>query len=121
MTQITLDIEIPEGYELAEGRQPRIPLKDDWYTLVGANKAMLCNHNNFNLNAMTIILKKKEPEYKVIGIRMNAFDVPQICSDKSAPKYVEIKALEQALNMLAQFEVNRHELELCKKLRELTK
>lgn len=59
--QVTLDLDIPEGYEQAEGKQPRYPKKGEEYTTVsGGHFIAECN-----IEAKYIILKKKEPKYAV--------------------------------------------------------
>lgn len=59
--KVELDLEIPEGYEIAEGKA-RAPKKDEWFMDLASDRAHLASVNFTRANY--IILKKKEPEYK---------------------------------------------------------
>ena len=85
----TIEIEVPEGYEVSEGEQPRLPKEGEYYL------------HNYKANEAgrthtwpVIILKKKAPEYFKGKYYEKLTD--EFCYD-----VVEIKALEDALELVA--------------------
>ena len=82
MNKQTIEINVPEGYEIAEGEQPRSPnVGEHFLSVDGWVQTAI---NKFKNNAK-IILKKKEPDYIVR------------CDAAGRPAYVEIKALEDLM------------------------
>lgn len=86
----TVELTIPDGYVVAEGEQPRIPKKGEFY-LTTNGEAKECFRNEFM--GRNIVLKKKEPKYRVE-------DVVVAGSNQPSCKMVEIKALEDAVRLL---------------------
>lgn len=97
----TIEIEVPEGYEVSEGEQPRLPKEGEYYL------------HNYKANEAgrthtwpVIILKKKAPEYFKGKYYEKLTD--EFCYD-----VVEIKALEDCLELIdaymASFKVIGHE------------
>ena len=88
--KIELNLPDIEGYEPAEGAQPRYPKTGDSFLVVdGSTEVQLATFNYESLKA--IILKKKEPKYHT-----------QISSiyHKGTLKMVELKALEDAIAII---------------------
>lgn len=84
----TIEIEVPEGYEVSEGEQPRLPKEGEYYL------------HNYKANEAgrthtwpVIILKKKAPKYWK-GERYDAH------TNYKMYDVVEIKALEDALELI---------------------
>ena len=80
----TIEIEVPDGYEVAEGEQPRLPIKGDWY--LGAGIEAIPVDQDYE-ECHFVILKKKAPEYWK-GERYDPF------TNYKMYDVVEIKALE---------------------------
>jgi hypothetical protein len=86
--KIELDLPEIEGFELAEGKQPRMAKAGDYFTdLLGEKMTFKDPHSGYTVEKY-IILKKKAPKYKVLD--SVAFD----------GVYVEIKALEDAIEII---------------------
>lgn len=85
----TIELTIPDGYEVAEGEQPRLPKKGDCY-LHYDGKAVEVLHD-FQSNRH-IILKKKAPEYKT--------SKNSCLQTAESLQWVEIKALEDAVRII---------------------
>lgn len=91
MNKVTVELSIPDGYEIAEGEQPRIPVSGDIFL-----DDMKPEKANWDFEqSYYIILKKKAPKYRVIN------DLAHIVNaDLEEIRYVEIKALKDALGLL---------------------
>lgn len=83
----TIEIEVPEGYEVSEGEQPRLPKEGEYYL------------HNYKANEAgrthtwpVIILKKKAPKYWK-GERYDPF------TNYKMYDVVEIKALEDLIDL----------------------
>ena len=82
-----------EGFEVDSGVQPRKPVTGEWYVEVGHSWAQEAHIDFESIHA--IILRKKVPVYAVL--------------DTESPiggKYVEIKALEDAMKIMANMNMN---------------
>lgn len=82
MNEYSIKIQIPEGFEPDEGIQPRCPKEGEYF--LDDSMAKEC-HVDFEFNTH-IILKKKKPKYDIWFLGAKAF--------------VEIKALEDALEIM---------------------
>jgi hypothetical protein len=102
--KITLDLPEIEGYELAEGKQPRIPKKGE---CICAMDGVVMDTYVDTMVDKFIILKKKGPKYAVIDGA--AFE----------KKYVEIKALEDALELSSGIMMNGYDIAIYKELYSL--
>lgn len=105
MNKQTIELTIPEGFEVAEGEQPRVAKIGELYLAydcMGITKAKR-SHGC----AKSIILKKKEPVYKVCK---NGFG--QVES-------VEIKALEDALSIINKYGFDMEDRHAVNALKEL--
>ena len=83
-----------EGFEVDSGAQPRKPVKGEWYVEVGHSWAQEAHIYFESIHA--IILRKKAPVYKATYISRNG----------SNTKYVEIKALKDAMRIMARMNMN---------------
>jgi hypothetical protein len=64
--KITLDLPEIEGYELAEGKQPRMAKAGDYFTdLLGEKMTFKDPHSGYTVEKY-IILKKKAPKYAIL-------------------------------------------------------
>lgn len=119
MAKQTIEINVPEGYEVAEGDQPRRP-KAGEYFLSELTEVKEC-HIDFEFS-IHIILKKKKPKYATLG-----FGGGGILNDGNvdcAKKYVEIQALEDALTIISRMETGTMlgmDIKTCEALKELIK
>lgn len=99
--QITINV--PEGYEVAEGEQPRLPKKGEFFIDFGNTAA-----EAVSTHTLCIVLKKKAPKYHVIKM-------------EAGGDYVEIKALEDALSMILAIDQTDENLQKYEALKELIK
>jgi hypothetical protein len=87
MNKHTIELSIPEGYEVKE-KEPRAPKEGEWFMDLGSKFVHKCerdlNHTDY------IILRKKKPVYKTTVVD----------TGRELFKYVEIKALEDALEII---------------------
>ena len=105
--KIELDLPDIEGYELAEGKQPRMAKAGDYFTdLLGEKMTFKDPHSGYTVEKY-IILKKKAPKYLVIDGA--AFE----------KKYVEIKALEDALELSSGMIMTDNDIAIYKELYSL--
>lgn len=88
MNKQTIELSIPEGYELKE-KEPRAPKEGELYYNMRLNKVSECTLTWADTSGVAIILRKTKPVYHVACLPPSRLD--------SANKYVEIKALEHAL------------------------
>ena len=79
-----------EGFEVDSGAQPRKPVKGEWYVEVGHSWAQEAHIDFESIHA--IILRKKVPVYDVM--------------DGYKGRYVEIKALKDAMRIMARMNMN---------------
>lgn len=87
--KVSIDLPDVKGFEPDGGIQPRVPKKGEWYrTLTSNDHACECEHDSYR--AELIILKRIEPEYKTYRGSFAG----------QASRYVEVKALEDALSMI---------------------
>jgi hypothetical protein len=98
MNKHTIELNIPEGYEPDDGEQPRIPkvgdfLMDEYFDILEQVSEPLSS-KRFN---KAIILRKKNPVYQLLDLREDG------CAGL---KYVEIKALEDAMKILENMNMN---------------
>ena len=84
MKTVSIDIQIPDGYEVAEGL-PRTPKEGEYYYNMRKERVSQCTGSWHSPSGVAFILCKSAPEYKTITV----IDNPGA--------YVEIKALEDAL------------------------
>ena len=112
--KVQLDIEIPEGYEVAEGEQPRLPVQHDHYMSMGGDSVGLAGYG-FDF-AKCIILKKIEPEYDIYIETRGGGEGVQY-------KYVSINALEHALFVMGKFmlDLSAKDIATYDKLKDLIK
>lgn len=96
MSKQTIEINVPEGYEVAEGDQPRLPKKGDFF-LSEPSEAKEC-HVDFDYSNY-IILKKIAPKYWK-GERYDP-----IFNNKISD-VVEIRALSDAVKLYEEAYVN---------------
>ena len=87
--KITLDLPDIEGFEIAEGKQPRHVKVGEYCLSMETLEAKQWNGACTSFDN-AIVLKKKAPKYQVVKFDM-------LNKDKS---YVEIKALEDAMSLL---------------------
>lgn len=115
-----IEIELPdlEGFEPAEGEQPRKAVEGDYYlnlddikSGVAISSRDLWTNSNQSSSAPYFIYKKKEPEYKTSTAG----------AGNGYVKFVEIKALEDALLLVTTPHDSKYEEELHAKLMELIK
>lgn len=83
----TIEIEVPEGYEVAEGEQPRLPEKGEYFIDFGNTVA-----EAIDTHTPCIVLKKKAPKYRVDDVVVLGNGLPPC-------KMVEIKALEDLIDL----------------------
>jgi len=81
-----------EGFEVDSGAQPRKPVKGEWYVEVGHSWAQEALIDFESIHA--IILRKKVPVYDVLD------------TESPIGRYVEIKALEDAMKIMANMNMN---------------
>ena len=123
----TIEINVPEGFEVAEGEQPRQSIEGDYYWLTTWKEPFYCPTSGYAAGKH-IILKKKAPEYERIekrrlGEHDNKSWTVAYASESPFGEYVEIKALEDCLELLHVQENGwslKHELKV-KTLKELLK
>ena len=97
--EVKLNLPEIEGYEAADGEQPRFPRVGDFcITMNGTSPTEVKEACSYV--SKRIILKKKAPVYDVIEIPM---------SREAYCKYVEIKALEDAISIIDRMESNPNE------------
>lgn len=89
-TKQTIEINVPEGYEVAEGVQPRAGEQGEYIWLTTWSTPCKATGKQFGKH---IILKKKAPEYFKAKYYEKLTD--EFCYD-----VVEIKALEDALSLV---------------------
>jgi len=89
MKTVSIDIQIPDGYEVAEGL-PRTPKEGEYYYNMRKEGVSQCTGPWHSASGVAFILCKSAPEYDTKYI--NAMD-----GTLNLVKYVEIKALEDAL------------------------
>ncbi|PHS60947.1 MAG: hypothetical protein COB12_12525 [Flavobacterium sp.] len=113
-----MKIEIPdvEGYELAEGEQPRAPKKGEDFTRLGG-QLYTCEHNE--MVDKYIILKKKTPNYHRVQV-LGASSYPVFCNDGN---FVSVGALKDAMSLVTYGDLVAYGLdsEMYKTLKELIK
>lgn len=108
--KVELDLQIPEGYEVAEGKQPRIPKNKEYFIdLHGGDVYHQCRHDN--TYDPFIILKKKAPEYKIEVLNYGERDIT----------FVSVSALKHALDILGTYALTNEDLSLYDNLRKLIK
>lgn len=88
----TIELNVPNGYEVAEGEQPRSPIKGEYRWLLSWDKPVFIKndwlHSDYD---KYIILKKKAPKYEARTLH----------AEIGKPvHYVEKKALEDAIALL---------------------
>lgn len=98
MNKQTVELNIPEGYEIKE-KEPRAPKEGEYYFNMRRNKASECTHTWADVSGVAIILRKKKPVYTVID---HSFSIPAY----DAGRFVEIKALEDAMKILENMNMN---------------
>lgn len=99
MNKQTVDINVPDGYEIAEGDQPRLPRSGDYFlSMVDLQSG--CAQVDFH-NTYCIILKKKLPEYELISVTMQGQVYQGNGKGLLVPsrQYVEKNALRHALEL----------------------
>ena len=87
MNEYSIKIQIPEGFKPDGGEQPRRPKEGEWF--LGDGIAKEC-YVDFEYSKH-IILKNKKPKYKVRLVEEELDNIE---------KYIEIKALEDALDII---------------------
>jgi hypothetical protein len=113
--KIELDLPEIEGYELADGKQPRPAIHGDHYINMETLKSSTWGGDLSSLDS-AIILKKKAPKYQVITAVSFLQKSGHI--DLSA-EYVEIKALEDALKLILGLALNGDDLVIYSELSAL--
>ena len=110
MNEYTIKIQIPDGFEPDDGLQPRCPKEGEYF--LDDDTAKEC-HVDFEFNTH-IILKKKKPKYVVKRGEDDYID---------HNTYVEIKALEDALEIMRKnpLTFDKGEAEIYEALKELIK
>lgn len=112
----TIELEIPEGYEPDEGEQPRMADYGDWYLAGG--KASQWQSKVSQSSIKVIILRKKAPKYHTSTSKKFA---PLEYYGYLEVKVVEIKALEDALDMIGKSVLSNDETQVYRALKELVK
>lgn len=107
----TIEIEVPEGYEVAEGVQPRIAMPDEYILVDGrAIEPTITTSKRY------IVLKKKAPKYKT--------SKNSSLQTAESLEWVEIKALQDALRIINEhtnkYDFSESERETVKALKKLT-
>ena len=87
--KIELDLPDIEGFEIAEGKQPRPVKVGEYYLGMETLEAKQWNGACTSFDN-AIVLKKKAPKYKTTTVD----------TGRELFKYVEIKALEDAMSLL---------------------
>ena len=108
MMKVELDLQIPEGYEVAEGK-PRIPKNLEYFYVIGCDSPYQCKRDDYYEEA--IIIKKKEPKYLTDGFMTN----------NGLVHMVSINALADALLIIEDLAITAHDREVMRKLQRLLK
>lgn len=100
MSKVDMIVTIPDGYEIAEGEQPRKPKRGDLFLNLD-KKVILASVTH---SSHYIILKKKKPEYHMILVDPDALKFkwgnPGITSHRNRKKFVDAKAIQDLLGIV---------------------
>lgn len=95
--KVSIDLPEIEGFEIADGKQPRKAKSGDWCMHLCSTEPF--EHKGLELAGKLIILKKKAPIYETL---QTVEDGSWICSagDLDDMKWIEIKALKDAFFLI---------------------
>lgn len=97
MNKHTVEINVPEGYEVAESK-PRAPKKGEMFMDLDSKMAHECDHDFNHTNY--VILRKKKPAY---FSQVNQVNTEEGWKMKTM---VEVKALEDAMKIIENMNMN---------------
>jgi hypothetical protein len=119
--KVTLDLPEIEGFELAEGKQPR-PVKFGEYSInMETLEATQWNGACTSFDN-AIVLKKKAPKYETRFIdKNNCLWIGDDQGIREGKTYVEIKALEDALKLMHGRTLNFDDMRIYDELKSLIK
>lgn len=115
MNKQTIELIIPEGYEVADGEQPRLPVAGDY--LLGVSGEAIPVDADYE-SCRYIILRKKAPKYERIELELSA-DFHPDCNRGQEGSYVEIQALKDALPLIPPCGLDSEERAVYKALKAL--
>lgn len=121
MNKQTIEINVPEGFDIAEGEQPRVPVEGDWYWEIDMDETREARSDLHE--DRYIILRKIPYEYQAINKRLissngECFTIDYI-SEAKPGRYVEVKALEDALSLAVEKSLDYEEEKLLSTLKTL--
>ncbi len=119
--EVKLSLPDIEGFEIADGEQPRLAKSGDYYMGMNNHAVSFKDPRSGYTVDKFIILKEKAPDYRLIQIRSDG-QWAGFADSMFKDKFVEIKVLEDALSMVDEnlIEVGGREDAMFQALKKLT-